>query len=73
MTASDPCESFEAVMNKACRELPTGWEIEIRLEQGFGGVVLTSPSGDEHDFSDSDDSMIDQLNMAVAQAISIED
>jgi hypothetical protein len=68
-----PTDSFETAMNIACRDLPPGWDIEIRLEKGSGGVVLLYCGEEVPDCPTGDESILDQLNAALAYADTIED
>lgn len=36
--------------NLVCKELPEHWEITISLENGYGGVNLYDPLGENVDF-----------------------
>jgi hypothetical protein len=41
-------------VQRACGELPEGWEIEILLENGAGCVYLIDPKGERTDFDNAD-------------------
>jgi hypothetical protein len=41
-------------VQRACGELPEGWEIEITLEQGAGCVYLIDPTGERTDIDSAD-------------------
>lgn len=41
-------------VQRACGELPNGWEIEIRLEKEAGSVYLIRPDGECIDFDNCD-------------------
>ncbi len=57
------------VFNEACRDLPEGWEICIRLEQDSGRVELINPDGDEQaGFSCEYGTMEERIRAAIAFA-----
>ncbi|MFM0218238.1 hypothetical protein [Paraburkholderia caledonica] len=41
-------------VQRACGELPEGWEIEILLERGAGCVYLIDPNGERCDIDNAD-------------------
>jgi len=54
-------------VERACEDLPDGYNITIELEQGAGGVCLYLPDT-EHNEWDADD-FSDRINMAIDFAI----
>src|ERR1700730_4579565 len=38
---------FNELVNRAAGDLPPGWEIVLRVENGYGGVELFDPDGTE--------------------------
>lgn len=44
--------SFASVCNRACRDLPAGFEIIVRLERHCGTLTLVNPDGEETEFAE---------------------
>jgi hypothetical protein len=61
---------FYAACERACGELPDGWEVRVCLENGSGTVELCSPDGfSEYMDVDDDDRLTAEVNAAVDAAI----
>ncbi len=61
---------FYAACERACGELPVGWEVRVCLENGSGTVELCSPDGfSEYMDVDDDDRLTAEVNAAVDAAI----
>lgn len=58
-------ESFHALANMACEELPEGWRIEIELEKDAGNVLLIDEWGEEVEFSSNHERIDETLRDAV--------
>ncbi|AQG98557.1 hypothetical protein A9R05_06715 [Burkholderia sp. KK1] len=56
-------------VNRACGELPEGWQIEIGLERGAGWVDLRSPEGKQVTFDDDADKFGWKIHKAIDAAI----
>ena len=54
---------------RACAELPEGWEIRIELERSAGTVILVNPDGDDVDYSSDHEYMASDINAAIDAAI----
>jgi hypothetical protein len=53
--------SLEELANAACEHLPDGWELELKLERGSGGVTLFDPCGTDPEISfDGNDLSLDE-------------
>lgn len=52
--------------------LPHGWEIALRIENGYGGVDLIDPYGTAVDLDSVDESLSESIASAVAFAMSKE-
>lgn len=66
--AQEDARDLEAEALRACRDLPEGWEIVIRLEKGYGGVVLIDPEYNENDLP-VDGKIFDALKESIDQAV----
>lgn len=55
------------VFNRAARDLPEGWRIEVCLELGAGWLILTDPEGEEHDVV-REDTLEQTIDAAIAIA-----
>lgn len=56
----------------AAGSLPSGWEIALRVENGYGGVDLIDPYGTVIDLDNVDESLGESVASAVAFAMSKE-
>lgn len=56
----------------AAGSLPSGWEISLRVENGYGGVDLIDPYGTVVDLDSVDESLGESVASAVAFAMSKE-
>ena len=54
---------------RACAELPEGWEIRIELERSAGTVILVNPDGEDVDYSSDHEYMASDINAAIDAAI----
>lgn len=54
---------------RACAELPEGWEIRIELERSAGIVILVNPDGEDVDYSSDHEYMASDINAAIDAAI----
>lgn len=54
---------------RACAELPEGWEIRIELERSAGTVILVNPDGEDVDYSSDHEYMASDINDAIDAAI----
>lgn len=54
---------------RACAELPEGWEIRIELERSAGIVILVNPDGEDVDYSSDHEYMASDINAAIDFAI----
>jgi hypothetical protein len=57
--------------NMACRDLPDGWELLLRMEKGSGGFDLYAPDGifvHSEDYSSVDNSLVEQGMKAIEYA-----
>lgn len=52
---------------RACEDLPEGWSIRIDLENGYGGVVLIDPDGEENELP-VDGLLSDAMRESIAAA-----
>ena len=52
-------------IQRAAGELPEGYEIEILVERGYGGVTLNKPNYTQVEFNDT----VDGLSHCITQAI----
>lgn len=59
--------TFDALANKVSNELPVGYEIVIRLENGYGEVALYDQVNGECVFNPSDDN--ESIEADVAECI----
>jgi hypothetical protein len=61
---------FNEFVNRICKELPVGFDIEIRLENGYGGVVMNCPEYAAFEICDDfiGDTLYDQLINALGYA-----
>lgn len=53
----------------AAGSLPDGWEISLRIENGFGGVDLIDPYGTVIDLDSVDESLSESISSAVTYAV----
>lgn len=60
---------FYTQAQRACAELPEGWEITINLEQDAGTISLFNPDGDEVQFDSNYESIQQELRDAIDAAI----
>lgn len=61
--------NIHTAVQRACNELPEGWEIVLRAEYGAGTVELFNPDGDEVDFNSSFTNCATSIEEAVAYAV----
>lgn len=61
-------EDIGRLLHQAATQLPEGWEIEVRIERGWGGVRLHCPKGETLDLDDGDTSLSKQIEGAVDAA-----
>ena len=66
----DPSLSREVY--RACEDLPEGWAIRIDLENGYGGVKLIDPDGEENELP-VDGLLSDAMRESIAAAIAAQD
>lgn len=59
-------------IQSAAGSLPSGWEIALRVENGYGGVDLIDPYGTVVDLDDVDSTLGESVAGAVAFAIAKE-
>lgn len=59
------CLRIGEEVQRAAADLPDGYEIEIHVEKGYGGVKLIDPDYKEHSFDDT----VDGLSHCITQAI----
>lgn len=59
---------IDALM-EACRVLPQGYSIELRVENGWGGVQLLHPYGNSTDYDDGVASLAEQVRDAMQGAM----
>ena len=48
------CLNIGQAIYRAAGDLPDGWNIEIDIERGYGGIKLITPEYDAIDFDDND-------------------
>lgn len=68
----DSSATFNDVVNRIARDLPSGWTLRIDLERDAGTVGLDSPSGEEVEFPSNYECLLDQVNDALEHAIELE-
>jgi hypothetical protein len=57
------------VFNRACRDLPEGWELYVCLESGAGWIEIYNNEGSIVDFDDDHEQTMEQrIDFAVATA-----
>lgn len=56
-------------VQRACAELPEGWEIRIELERSAGIVILVNPDGEDVDYPSDHEYMASDINDAIDFAI----
>ncbi|WP_315127019.1 hypothetical protein [Comamonas antarctica] len=66
--AQEDARDLEAQALRACRDLPEGWEVTIRLEKGYGGVVLIDPDYNENELP-VEGTLFDALKETIDTAI----
>lgn len=59
-------------VQRACCDLPFGWEITINLEKNAGTVSLFNPDGDEEEFPSNREHLANELSDAIDAAIAAE-
>ena len=59
-------------VQRACAELPEGWEIRIELERSAGTVSLVNPDGEDVDYPSDHECMASDINDAIDAAIAAE-
>jgi len=59
-------------VQRACAELPEGWEIRIELERSAGTVSLVNPDGEDVDYPSDHEYMASDINDAIDSAIAAE-
>jgi len=69
MSTEKTTETLECLVNRICGELPNGYEISLKLENGYGGVVLTDCHGNDVELPETAgktimDQLLDALNVA---------
>lgn len=57
------------LLHKAAGALPDGWEVQVRVERGWGGVVLHDPDGETTDLDDGETSLSEQVERAIDAAL----
>ena len=60
-------------VQRACAELPEGWEIRIELERSAGTVSLVNPDGEDVDYPSDHEYMASDINDAIDAAIAARD
>ena len=60
-------------VQRACAELPEGWEIRIELERSAGIVILVNPDGEDVDYSYDHEYMASDINDAIDAALLLPD
>jgi hypothetical protein len=55
-------------LNRACAELPEGWEIKIGLEKDAGWIDLYTPTGEQIDLVNSADTIYWMVHAAIDHA-----
>lgn len=58
------------LLHKAAGELPEGWEIQVRVERGWGGVVVHDSEGETTDLDDGESSLSEQIERAIDASMS---
>jgi hypothetical protein len=59
--------SMESAIDCVCRDLPEGWLVSLRMEQGAAWVVLNDPQGRDIETDDANSlpiQLLDALNVA---------
>lgn len=68
MSAHEGADLFAAV-NRACRDLPDGWTIDLSLEFGAAWVSMCDADGNPVEFEETDRTLPERINEAVDVAI----
>lgn len=69
----DEEDPLRAAINRACEELPDGFDIVLRLERGAGTVCLEDREGMvQHIDVDADERLVEEINFAVNIALAYE-
>lgn len=58
-------------IERACKDLPDGWQIDIGMESGSAWVNLYNPDGDQVEFPTNRETIDEELNDAIEFAIKI--
>lgn len=70
--AQEPSKSscaLNQLINRACSELPEGWNIRIEMERNAGWVELLNPDGEEVEFPSDHEHLADSLLDAIEAAL----
>lgn len=57
------------LLHKAAGSLPDGYEIQVRVERGWGGVVLHGTDDESTDLDDGESSLSEQIERAIDAAM----
>lgn len=57
--------SLENMINRAAGALPEGWQIQVEVEAGYGGVVVTSPDGTKTPIEQDDADLPQKFQAAI--------
>lgn len=71
MRKRDPDEGLHNAVQSACGELPDGWSISLRMENGYGGIELHDENGEDRtsEAVSADQSLAEDIAEAVAFAL----
>ena len=75
MRNMENAERLVKAIKSAAEKMPEDWMVSIDMEGGYAGVSLVDPSGDvidSNEFMSPDDTIAEQLENAIAFAISID-
>lgn len=61
-----------SAIESAAGKLPKGWQVNIHVMRGGYSVSLLDPLGNDYEL-DAEDDLVDDINNAVAEAISSDD
>jgi hypothetical protein len=61
-------KTFHEIANKLCGELPIGYEVNVEFENGSASVVWYCDLGQYHSVDSPDDTIEDQIMIALKEA-----
>lgn len=67
----DKTPSIADVLNRLCRDLPEGYQIQIFAEKHAGGVDLIGPDGENIEFPSNMETIVEQIDDAFQHAVDL--